>query len=215
MSDSFPTVVTKAGRTLRADGGVFPDLVIEDDTLTTVEQNLLVESARAQIPLTLRITEFAFEQVRMAKAGTGPEELAPETIEPFFDLLEEEGLSAEIMADPEARDYPELASQNGLRPTGRALRPCPGVPGRKGSGAGRGHQAPGGVQLSGGALRRSGDGGCQRRAGSGAGFPVRYQGVKPGEGSRQDPGAIQPRAVQPRGWKVRWTSLRYSRSTWV
>ncbi|MCJ7627346.1 MAG: hypothetical protein MUO50_03050, partial [Longimicrobiales bacterium] len=105
VSDSFPTVVTKAGRILRADGGVFPDLVIEDDTLTTVEQNLLVESARAQIPLTLRITEFAFEKVRMAKAGTGPEELAPETIVPFFDLLEAEGLSAEILNDPKARDF--------------------------------------------------------------------------------------------------------------
>lgn len=105
VSDSFPTVVTKAGRILRADGGVFPDLVIEDDTLTTVEQNLLVESARAQIPLTLRITEFAFEKVRMAKAGTGPEELAPETIVPFFDLLEAEGLPAEILNDPKARDF--------------------------------------------------------------------------------------------------------------
>jgi len=105
VSDSFPTVVTKAGRSLRADGGVFPDLVIEEDTLTTVEQNLLVESVRAQIPLNLRITEFAFEQVQLAKAGEGPEELTPEIIEPFFDLLEGEGLSPELLADPEARSF--------------------------------------------------------------------------------------------------------------
>ena len=105
LSDSFPTVVTNAGRTLRADGGVFPDLVIQDDTLTTVEQSLIVESARAEIPLTLRITEFAFEQVQKLKESTGPQELAPEVMEPFFDLLETEGLAAEIAQHPEARDY--------------------------------------------------------------------------------------------------------------
>ena len=86
-------------------GGVFPDLVIQDDTLTTVEQSLIVESARAEIPLTLRITEFAFEQVQRLKESTGPQELAPEVMEPFFDLLETEGLAAEIAQHPEARDY--------------------------------------------------------------------------------------------------------------
>ncbi|MFH1765176.1 MAG: S41 family peptidase [Gemmatimonadota bacterium] len=105
LSDSFPTVVTEAGRSLRADGGVFPDLVIEDDTLTTVEQTLLVEALRAQIPLNLRITEFAFEHAQLAKDGRGPEELSPEAMEPFFHLLEVEGLSAELLKHPEARAY--------------------------------------------------------------------------------------------------------------
>ncbi len=105
VSDSFPTVVTEAGRSLRADGGVFPDLVIEGDTLTTVEQSLLVESAKAEIPLTLRITEFAFEHAKRAKDGTGPEELDREGVEPLFSLLEGEGLPAELIEDPEAREY--------------------------------------------------------------------------------------------------------------
>jgi len=104
-ADSFPTVVTPGGRVLRADGGVHPDLVIEEDTLTTVEQNLLVESARAGIPLSLRITEFAFEHARRAQDGTGPEELEPGAMEPFLELLENEGLAAEILEDPVARDY--------------------------------------------------------------------------------------------------------------
>ena len=104
-SDSFPTVVTDAGRTLRADGGVFPDLEIQDDTLTTVEQNLLVESARTGFPLTLRITEFAFEQVQRLREGTGIPELTPEAIEPFMDQLEAEGLPADLIQNPEARDY--------------------------------------------------------------------------------------------------------------
>lgn len=105
VSDSFPTVLTEAGRSLRADGGVFPDLVIEGDTLTTVEQNLLVESVRAEIPLNLRITEFAFEQAQLAKNRTGQEELDPVAMESFFDLLGGEGLPAGLLDDPEARDY--------------------------------------------------------------------------------------------------------------
>lgn len=104
-SDSFATVKTLGGRTLRADGGVFPDLVVEDDTLSTVEQNLLIESARAQFPLTLRITEFAFEHARQAQEGTGPEELAPEAMETFYRQLEEGGLPPELLQEQEARDY--------------------------------------------------------------------------------------------------------------
>ncbi len=105
VADSFPTVTTPAGRILRADGGVFPDLVIQDDTLTTVEQSLFLESARAEIPLLLRITEFAFEHAKRAKDGTGPPELDPAAIETFYDRLEEEGLDREIIREPEARDY--------------------------------------------------------------------------------------------------------------
>jgi hypothetical protein len=104
-SDSFPTLKTLGGRTLRADGGVFPDLVVEDDTLSTVEQNLLIEAARAQFPLTLRITEFAFEHARRAQEGSGPEELTPEALEPFYRQLEQGGLPAELLQEQEARDY--------------------------------------------------------------------------------------------------------------
>jgi len=104
-SDSFPTITTSMGRSLRADGGVYPDLVIEDDTLTTAEQSLLLESARAGIPLTLRITEFAFEHVKRAQEGTGPEEFDPAALETFFRQLEEEGLPAEQLQGQETKDY--------------------------------------------------------------------------------------------------------------
>jgi carboxyl-terminal processing protease len=104
-TDSVPTVTTPSGRILKADGGVFPDLVIQDDTLTTAEQTLLLESARAEIPLPLRITEFAFEHAKKAKDGTGPQELDPEAIGPFLDMLEEEGLPPDVLRHPEAREY--------------------------------------------------------------------------------------------------------------
>lgn len=105
LTDSFPTVVTPGGRILRADGGVFPDLVIEDDTLTTVEQNLQIESIRAQIPLNLRVTEQAFAHAKKALDGTGPQELASGAVDPLMEGLAEEGLPEELLADPEVRAY--------------------------------------------------------------------------------------------------------------
>jgi carboxyl-terminal processing protease len=102
---NFPVVTTSAGRTLRADGGVFPDLVVEDDTLTSAEQSLLIESARAGVPLTLRIAEFAFDQARRALEGVGPEELDPSTLDGFIDALRAEGVPREVLEHPDVPRY--------------------------------------------------------------------------------------------------------------
>ena len=104
-AEDFATVVTPGGRSLKADGGVFPDLVIKDDTLTTPEQTLLIEAGRAQIPLLLKITEFAFDHAKRFQAGTGPEELAPEAIESFIQGLEDDGLPPEVLENDGARRY--------------------------------------------------------------------------------------------------------------
>jgi len=104
-SVDFPVVVSEGGRTLRADGGVFPDLVVEDDTLTTAEQNLLIESARASVPLTLRIAEFSFEEARKASEGQGPGELNPGALDGFIQALRDEGVPAEILDAPGVSEY--------------------------------------------------------------------------------------------------------------
>jgi carboxyl-terminal processing protease len=104
-SDTFPVIVTGGGRTLRADGGVYPDLPIEDDTLRTGEQNLLMETARSGVPLTLRISEFAFEEAKKALDGTGPEELDPSSLEGLLAQLRAEGVPAEILDDPDVRGF--------------------------------------------------------------------------------------------------------------
>ncbi len=105
VSDTFPVVETEGGRALRADGGVFPDLEIVDDTLTTAEQALVVESARAGVPLTLRIAELAFEEATRARSGEGPQEMDPASIDILLDRLEEEGVPSEALRHPEARSY--------------------------------------------------------------------------------------------------------------
>jgi carboxyl-terminal processing protease len=101
----FPEVVTEAGRRLRADGGIFPDLLIADDTLTTPEQRLLIESARAGVPLTLRIAEFAFERARKAMEGSSPPELDAGAVEAFIQSLREEGVPSEILDHPDVPRY--------------------------------------------------------------------------------------------------------------
>lgn len=104
-SDSFPVVQTAAGRSLRADGGVFPDLLVQDDTLTTPEQRLLIESARAGVPLGLRIAEFAFQEARKALEGAGPQELDPASVEKLVEALRKEGVPGDVMDHPEVRQY--------------------------------------------------------------------------------------------------------------
>ena len=101
----IPTVVTPGGRTLRADGGVFPDLEVRDDTLTSAEQRLLIESARAEVPLTLRIAEFSFQEARKALDGEGPPELDPKAVEAFIRTLQEEGVPAEVLEEPDVPRY--------------------------------------------------------------------------------------------------------------
>jgi hypothetical protein len=101
----IPVVTTQAGRSLRADGGVFPDLLVQDDTLTTGEQTLLIESARVGAPLTLRIAEFSFEEARKAMSGEGPQELDPGAIDRFIRSLEDEGVPAEVLQHPDVRGY--------------------------------------------------------------------------------------------------------------
>jgi hypothetical protein len=79
--------------------------VIADDTLSTSEQNLILEAARAQIPLNLRVTEQAFAHAKKALDGTGPQELESGAVEPLLEILAEEGLPEELVSDPGVSDY--------------------------------------------------------------------------------------------------------------
>jgi len=104
-ADTFPVVKTAAGRSLRADGGVFPDLFVEDDTLTSAEQTLIIESARAEIPLALRIAEFSFEEAKKALEGSGPTEMDPSAIDRLIEALLAEGMPPEVIEHPDVPRY--------------------------------------------------------------------------------------------------------------
>ncbi len=103
--DTFPTVTTAGGRELVAAGGVFPDLTIANDTLTTIEQNFLRAAAQDSIPIPLRIAEFGFEQAQVQPEGVEQPGVDQGDFEAFVARLEEEGADAELLTDTGVLEY--------------------------------------------------------------------------------------------------------------
>ena len=106
--DTFRVVTTEAGRELVAGGGVFPDLEIANDTLTILEREFTSQTARARVPMSLRIEEFAFNQSERRQAeGTGPA-IDPDAFEDFLARLAEEGADRTYLDNDEVRSYLEF-----------------------------------------------------------------------------------------------------------
>jgi carboxyl-terminal processing protease len=103
--DTIPAVTTKSGRDLLAGGGIFPDLEVENDTLRIVERELVAAAQNAEVPLGLRIEEFAFARAQEARNGQASSEITPEDFQGFVDALLDEGLPPEALEDPTALAY--------------------------------------------------------------------------------------------------------------
>lgn len=102
--DSVPRFTSQAGRTLWGGGGVYPDVVIANDTLTRAEQDFIGATIEAEIPLTQRIQEAAFAAAQQARdADAVPDRLPPAALETFISGLQTDGISAERL-EP-VRDY--------------------------------------------------------------------------------------------------------------
>lgn len=105
--DTLPRVMTPQGRTLIDGGGIFPDLAIADDTLSTKEQDFLRATFQADFPLGQRIAEYGF-QVASQRMNSGTEPgLDGEEFQGFTELLLGQGLDGSLIADQEIRDYLE------------------------------------------------------------------------------------------------------------
>lgn len=104
--DTFPTVHTPGGRELVAAGGIFPDVEVQDDTLTLGERALLQGAGEAEVPLPLRVTEFGFAEARaLEAAGERDPVLRDGPFEDFLARLEAEGIPGELLQEPDARAY--------------------------------------------------------------------------------------------------------------
>jgi carboxyl-terminal processing protease len=104
--DTFPTIRTPAGRELLAAGGIFPDLEVQDDTVTVAERALLQGAAEAGVPLPLRLTEYGFTEAQALEAqGAREVRLREGPFEEFIGRLRDEGVPAELLDDPEARRF--------------------------------------------------------------------------------------------------------------
>jgi len=105
--DTFPVIKTKAGRELIAGGGIFPDLKIANDTLTLVEREFLSQAAREEIPLVLRIEEFAFSQADSRRNSGMETGVDADDLKGFIDALGDEGIDEEYLENPLIASYLE------------------------------------------------------------------------------------------------------------
>ena len=105
--DTFRVVKTRGGRELVAAGGVFPDLEISNDTLTVLEREFLSQTARARVPLNLRIEEFAFGQAERYRAEGNDPALDPAAFQQFLTGLAEDGADRTYLDNDEVHAYLE------------------------------------------------------------------------------------------------------------
>jgi carboxyl-terminal processing protease len=97
-SDEIPEFTSRAGRKLLGGGGVFPDVEVANDTLSTREQELISASVEAEIPLTLRIQEAAFDASQAVRqSGDLDAELPEAAFAGFRDGLLQSGLPASAL----------------------------------------------------------------------------------------------------------------------
>ncbi len=105
--DTFRVVTSDGGRELVAAGGVFPDLEIRNDTLTILEREFSSQAARAGVPLSLRIEEFAFSQAEQRRGDGGEPALDPAAFQQFLAGLAEDGADRTYLDNDEVREYLE------------------------------------------------------------------------------------------------------------
>lgn len=103
--DTFPRVATAGGRELIDGGGIFPDLEIADDTLTSAEQGLIKAANKAEFPLGLRLAEFSFEQAQELRESGDKPTVSPEALDAFVADMVANGLPAEAVEAAGVRDY--------------------------------------------------------------------------------------------------------------
>ena len=104
-ADTLPVFVTDAGRTIKGGGGIFPDLLVSDDTLTLAERELFNAAGRAEVPLNLRIAEKALEIAKAALNDGRDPIVGADELSAFADGLVAEGLPVDALDAPGVRDY--------------------------------------------------------------------------------------------------------------
>jgi carboxyl-terminal processing protease len=102
--DTVDRFTSQAGRTLWGGGGVYPDLNVPSDTLTTVEQEFVRKTIEAELPLQQRIQESAFAAAQAVRADEIPERLPVGAFEELISGLRSAGLSESDLSG-EVQEY--------------------------------------------------------------------------------------------------------------
>lgn len=98
-------VETAAGRRLRTGGGVFPDLVVEQDPARPEEIALMNHAVEAQVPIGVMVREYALELAKEALRSGVVERLPSSAFDALAQSLVDRGMDEEIVRDPVAREY--------------------------------------------------------------------------------------------------------------
>lgn len=109
--DTFPTFMSDGGRTLVGGGGVFPDLTIQDDTLSLREREFLQAAARNDLPLGQRLAEVGFSEAQRYRSTGGPLNVSEEAFQDLLDDLRDLGVSEELLDDPDIQAYLKLRAR--------------------------------------------------------------------------------------------------------
>ena len=103
--DTLPRVTTPMGRPLINGGGIFPDLEIENDTLKTMERELISAANESGVLLGLRLAEFGFEIATILTDRDEKPNLSDAQFIRFLEMLQEDGLPEELLSDKDVRSY--------------------------------------------------------------------------------------------------------------
>lgn len=103
--DTFPHITTPQGRSLLNAGGIFPDLAIEDDTTTLAERELVRVAGEKEVPLGVRLTEFAFQIAKELREAQQEPTLDEARFGEFVNGLVAAGIPQEAVDAPGVRDY--------------------------------------------------------------------------------------------------------------
>jgi carboxyl-terminal processing protease len=105
--DTFPHIETPGGRELLDAGGIFPDVAIQEDTLTLAERGLLKAAGDHEVPLGVKLAEFAFDVAKELRDEGKTPQLDSHRFDVFVDSLIADGIPADTMNAPGVRGYLE------------------------------------------------------------------------------------------------------------
>ena len=103
--DTLSAVRTPDGRMLQSGGGIFPDLMVEADTIGLIERELISTANDREVPLATREAEVSFARAKALREAGQPPSVDDATIQGYISGLEAAGLPAELVNRPEVRSY--------------------------------------------------------------------------------------------------------------
>ena len=103
--DTLSAVRTPEGRMLKSGGGIFPDLMVEADTIGLIEREFISTANDREVPLATREAEVSFARAKALREAGQPPSVDDATIQGYISGLEAAGLPAELVNRPEVHSY--------------------------------------------------------------------------------------------------------------